>query len=171
MNLDALWTGITGTFAENAAVTSATVTIVAPAAAKVIKAAVRWRTRRRRGVPGHFRRVGSTTHVRPYYRKAKSALIATTFVLRARPRALGISDRGHPARPGRSVSGLVGAAAFLLPVTDRARYAEEYRSELWDLAQSGAGRLRQLLYALRQLRRAIPMGLALRSPRRRSAAP
>ena len=65
---------------------------------------------------------------------------------------------------------LLAAAVRLLPTADRARYAEEYRSELWDLAQSGAGRLRQLWYALRQLRRVLPMSAELRSPRRRGAS-
>jgi hypothetical protein len=69
-----------------------------------------------------------------------------------------------------SAAGLLTAAARLLPAGDRARYGEEYRSELWDLARSGAGRVRQLGYALRQLRRAFPAGVALRSARRRSAA-
>jgi len=69
-----------------------------------------------------------------------------------------------------SAAGLLAAAARLLPAADRARYGEEYRSELWDLARSGAGRLRQLGYALRQLRRALPAAVALRSPRRGSAA-
>lgn len=70
-----------------------------------------------------------------------------------------------------AASGLVGTAAFLLPAADRARYAEEYRSELWDLAKSGAGQLRQLRYALRQFLNALPMRFTLRSLRRRSAAP
>ena len=69
-----------------------------------------------------------------------------------------------------SAAGLLTAAAGLLPAGDRARYGEEYRSELWDLARSGAGRVRQLGYALRQLRRAFPAGIALRSARRRRAA-
>ena len=68
-----------------------------------------------------------------------------------------------------SAAGLLAAAARLLPTADRARYAQEYRSELWDLAHTGAGRIRQLRYALRQLRSAPQMGIALRSPRRRSA--
>lgn len=66
---------------------------------------------------------------------------------------------------------LLTAAAYPLPDGDRVRYAEEYRAELWDLAQAGAGRIRQLRYALRQLRNALPTGFALRSLRRRSAAP
>ena len=74
----------------------------------------------------------------------------------------------RPAWPAR---GLAGAAAFLLPGTGRDRYAEEFRSELWDLAQSGAGRLQQLRYGFRQLCSALPMRLALRSPQRKNAAP
>ena len=49
--------------------------------------------------------------------------------------------------------------------------AEEYRSELWELALVGDGRIRQLRYALRQLRRAPSMGFALRSRHRGSAMP
>jgi hypothetical protein len=35
---------------------------------------------------------------------------------------------------------VVAAAVRLLPPADRARYDEEYRAELWDLAHAGAGR-------------------------------
>jgi hypothetical protein len=70
-----------------------------------------------------------------------------------------------------SAAGLVTAATWLLPAADRARYRDEYWSELWDLARSGDRRLRQLRYALRQLCHAVPMGVALRSPHRRGAAP
>ena len=69
-----------------------------------------------------------------------------------------------------SAAGLLTFAARLLPTADRARYGEEYKSELWDLARSGAGRLRQLGYGLRQLRQALAAGFALRSARRGSAA-
>jgi hypothetical protein len=68
-------------------------------------------------------------------------------------------------------AGLLAAAVRLLPASDRTRYTEEYRAELWDLAQAGAGRIRQLLYALCQIRSAHQMGVALRAPRRRSAVP
>jgi hypothetical protein len=63
------------------------------------------------------------------------------------------------------------AAVRLLPAADRARYAEEYRSELWDLTRPGAGRLRQLGYVMRQLVRILPMCFVLRAPRHRSPAP
>ncbi len=82
---------------------------------------------------------------------------------------------GHGQRGARRVSpsaaGLLAAAVRLLPAADRGRYAEEYRSELWDLAQAGAGRIGQLRYALCQLRSALSVSAALRSPRRRSVAP
>ena len=68
-------------------------------------------------------------------------------------------------------AGLLAAASRLLPAADRDRYDGEYRSELWERAQSGAGRLGQLRYALGQLRRAPRVALALRSPRHRGAAP
>ena len=75
------------------------------------------------------------------------------------------------ARPAWPARRLADAASFLLPSADRDRYSKEFRSELWDLAQDGAGRFMQMRYALRQLRGALPMRMALRRPRRRSAAP
>jgi hypothetical protein len=76
----------------------------------------------------------------------------------------------RPAR-SRSAIGLTKFAASVLPASDRDRYAEEFRAELQDLAQSGAGHLRQLLYGLRQIRGILQMRYALRSPRRKSATP
>jgi transcriptional regulator with XRE-family HTH domain len=78
---------------------------------------------------------------------------------RGRGRVVPVADR------------LLAAAVCWLPDDDRVRYAEEYRAELWDLAQAGAGRVRQLRYALSQLRNALPTAFALRSVRRRSAVP
>lgn len=98
----------------------------------------------------------------------------------ARGRARGLANYLDRARsreqPGArrvvpSAARLLTTAARLLPATHRRRYAEEYRSELWDLAQAGGGRLRQWRYAFCQLRNAIPMSVALRSPRRRSSVP
>jgi len=76
----------------------------------------------------------------------------------------------RPAR-SRSAIGLAEFAASVLPASDRDRYAEEFRAELQDLAQSGAGHPRQLLYGLRQIRGILQMRYALRSPRRKSATP
>lgn len=66
---------------------------------------------------------------------------------------------------------LVTIAASLLPDKDRARFCEEYRSELWDLASAGATRRRQLGYAFRQLLRTVPLRAAVLSPRRRRTGP
>jgi hypothetical protein len=81
-------------------------------------------------------------------------------------------QRRSPAvRITLSASGLVSAAAWLLPAADRPRYCEEYRSELWDLASVGAGRRQQLRYGARQLLRVAPLRVAVLAPRRRNAAP
>jgi hypothetical protein len=53
-----------------------------------------------------------------------------------------------------SAARLLAAAARVLPAADREPYAQEYRSELWELAQAGDGRVGQLCYALRQVRKA-----------------
>ncbi len=66
---------------------------------------------------------------------------------------------------------LLIVAAGLLPAADRARYAAEFRAELWDLAQAGAARRTQVAYAARQLRSAWRMQAAPRAPARRGAAP
>jgi len=78
---------------------------------------------------------------------------------------------GLTARSAKSADGLATLACLLLPSADRARYSEEFRSELWMLAQVGVGSLRQLVHALGHLRSALLLGFRLRSPRRRSAAP
>jgi len=66
---------------------------------------------------------------------------------------------------------LLAAAARLLPASDRARYAEEFRSELAEIARAGAGRRPQLAYAARQLMSARRLRADLRAPRRRGAVP
>ena len=66
---------------------------------------------------------------------------------------------------------VVGIAARLVQVDHRARYAEEFRGELHELAAAGAGRIRQLNYAVSQLLRAPALRIELRSGRRRSASP
>jgi len=70
-----------------------------------------------------------------------------------------------------SAIGLLTATVRLLPAGHRNRYHQEYRSELVDLAQAGAGRIGQLRYAFRQLRSAPQMRFTLRSPRRKGATP
>jgi hypothetical protein len=66
---------------------------------------------------------------------------------------------------------LLAAAARLLPASDRARYAEEFRSELTEIARSGAGRGPQLAYAARVVMSARRLHADLRAPRRRGAVP
>jgi hypothetical protein len=66
---------------------------------------------------------------------------------------------------------LVVAATRLLPVRERARYTEEFESELWDIAQAGGGRRAQLAYAARQVMAARRLRTGLRVPRRRGAVP
>ncbi len=82
-------------------------------------------------------------------------------------------DRGQhgPGRVAPSAERLLDAAARLLPAADRARYAEEYRSELREIAHSGRSRRRQLRYASRQLASSVPLHAELLTPRRRKASP
>jgi hypothetical protein len=61
-------------------------------------------------------------------------------------------------------SDLTGYRAF----ADQIRYAEEWRAELWDLAQAAVPGRWLLAHALRLVRAAWPLRAALRLPRRRS---
>lgn len=77
-----------------------------------------------------------------------------------------------PARgPGALAGRLLAAAAWLVPTRNRARYAEEFRSELAEVAQAGGGRFAQLAYALRVAASSVRLRVALASPRREGAAP
>jgi hypothetical protein len=89
----------------------------------------------------------------------------------ARARASDLQALGRARCVAPTAARLLVAATRLLPAADRARHAEEYRSELADLAHKGAGRLCQLGYALRQLRSSPFTGAALRSAQRRDATP
>ena len=88
-------------------------------------------------------------------------------------------DRARAGRGQRGAAGrvvplagrLLAAAARLLPAGDRARYAEEFRSELAELVGAGAGRRRQLAHAARVVLSARRLRADLRVPRRRGAAP
>jgi len=79
---------------------------------------------------------------------------------------------GHtPAhRIAPAASRLAAATARLLPASDRERFHEEFRSELWDLAAAGMAPRRQIAHALSQLRCAVPLRFAVLSPRRRRAS-
>jgi hypothetical protein len=65
------------------------------------------------------------------------------------------------------LAGRLLAAARLLPAGDRARWAEEFRSELTEIARAGAGRRGQLAYAGRVVLSARRLRADLRAPRRR----
>lgn len=74
-------------------------------------------------------------------------------------------------RVAPSADRLLEGVALLLPPADRARYSEEYHSELWEIARTRAGRRQQLQYAARQLSRAGHLRIAVRAPRRRKVTP
>jgi hypothetical protein len=74
-------------------------------------------------------------------------------------------------KPRPVAAGLLAAAARLLPAKERLRYAEEFRSELWEIAQAGGRCRAQLAYAARQLLAARRLRAALRAPQRRGAVP
>jgi hypothetical protein len=84
------------------------------------------------------------------------------------------SDGKHEEdRMVRSADRLVAVAARMLPASDRARYEEEYRSELWEIAHAGQSipRIRQLLYAVRQAASSYRLRSELLAPRRRKVSP
>jgi hypothetical protein len=85
-------------------------------------------------------------------------------------RAASDRDQSGARQVAASATGLICVAVCLLS-SDRNRCAEEFRSELCDLARCGAGRLRQLQYAFRLLLSVRRTNRALRCPHRRGAAP
>ena len=78
---------------------------------------------------------------------------------------------GEPGPSAPLARRLVAVAARHLPAAERARYSEEFRSELAEIARAGGGRRAQLAYGARQVMSAVRLRAALRSPRQRSAAP
>jgi hypothetical protein len=97
-------------------------------------------------------------------------------IARARARALDLDqapdcgqEQHGPGRVVPSADCLLAAAARLLPAADRARYIEEYRSELWQIAHAGRSARSQMLYALRQLASSVRLHAELRTPRQRKA--
>ena len=80
------------------------------------------------------------------------------------------SSSGQLRVPMRLAGRLTAIAAGLLPGAERARYREEFGSELAEIARAGGGRRAQLAYATRTvLTSAWQLRAALRSPRRRGA--
>jgi hypothetical protein len=80
-------------------------------------------------------------------------------------------EQRRARRVAPSAGRLLAVAARLLPAADRGRYAEEYRSELWEIARGGAGRRQQVRYAVSQLTRVAHLRCAVMTPRRRNASP
>jgi hypothetical protein len=66
---------------------------------------------------------------------------------------------------------LLAAAALLLPARERARYAEEFESELREIAHADGRRRAQLAYGARQVMSAWRLRAELKGLRRRGAAP
>ena len=87
------------------------------------------------------------------------------------PRTQGRGFPGHPRRVAPVARRLITAAAWLLPARERARYVEEFRSELWEIAHVGGRRRAQLVYAVRQVLSAWRLRCGLSAPRRRGTAP
>jgi hypothetical protein len=105
-----------------------------------------------------------------------------TALRSATSRAFELSDaidkfaKQSPGSSGRwpvvpAANRLAGLAMRLLPATARCRYAQEFQSELWELAQAGEPRRRQIGYAWRQLRSALFLRAELAAPSRRKASP
>ncbi|MBE1485617.1 hypothetical protein [Plantactinospora soyae] len=65
-------------------------------------------------------------------------------------------------RPNRAAVQILAGLTRILPETNRPRYAEEFRSELWELARSGATCTQQLMYAIRLFDRAWQLRAELR---------
>ncbi|MBM7861582.1 Rho termination factor N-terminal domain-containing protein [Lentzea nigeriaca] len=64
---------------------------------------------------------------------------------------------------GRVASQMTGWATRLLPDDTRARYEEEFNSELYYLAADGISRWRQAVHAVRLLTRSIPLRMATKA--------
>jgi hypothetical protein len=110
-----------------------------------------------------------------------TALDKTTIPLRAQLHAIAPElsrinakvialEQRRANTPVMSLAGrLLSVAAQLLPASDRARYGEEFRSELTDIAHAGGGRRVQLCYAARQALRVLRLRIELKYPRRSAA--
>lgn len=112
-------------------------------------------------VRGYVRRDG--TRVKAHWRRT-SALLQT---VRAVNEIVWGEDRRGVTWPAGSAATI---ATWFLPHSKRARYAEEFREELWTLAEEGASRWRQMVHAARLVWRTPGLYLALRPPQRRKAS-
>jgi hypothetical protein len=74
-------------------------------------------------------------------------------------------------RVAPSATHLLAIAVNFLPAGHRERYAEEFMSELWELAHAGEARRHQIYYALTQLVSVWPLRAELRISRQRQVVP
>lgn len=104
-------------------------------------------------------------HILRHYLALSHEQATQVLVLLARLDATGTSSPAPAAvRLSASARWLIGLALRVIPAAERARYAEEWRGELWDLAAGPARRRRQIAHALRTVacawsqRRAVSEG-------------
>jgi hypothetical protein len=81
------------------------------------------------------------------------------------------SSQGEEKRAAPLAKQLLKAAPILLPASTRTRYAEEFQSELTELAIAGAGKFRQLTHVTRVIISISRLRADLHAPKRRGAAP
>jgi hypothetical protein len=81
-----------------------------------------------------------------------------------------IRDRHDVSQVAPMAGRLVVIAARLLPVRERARYVDEFKSELWEIAHASGALRPQLIYAARLVMSAGHLRAELRVPRRRGAS-
>jgi hypothetical protein len=79
------------------------------------------------------------------------------------PRAATVTAAGRAA-PWTGAVRLTLVSVRVLPVTDQARYAEEWQADLYELAFTGASWWAQLVYALRILNDAWVLRAELKAP-------
>jgi len=75
------------------------------------------------------------------------------------------------ARPGKQALRLVEIVLRVLPPDQRSRYGEEFRAELYGLAEMNRPYGAQLIYVLRLFNRVFDLRYELRRPSRRSVNP
>jgi hypothetical protein len=110
-------------------------------------------------------RWGSYEELLDQIRHASRSANQIVRLLRATaPGAHASSEPASPAEPARLAVQLAQFAARVLPVADQARYSDEYRSELYELAAARVSRLRQMLHAVRLIDRAWVLRAELRAP-------
>lgn len=78
----------------------------------------------------------------------------------------GVLAKGQ-VRTAACAGWLVRVALRILPAAERTRYGEEWRGELWDLAEGSARRRRQTHHAMRLVVRAWPVRYGIREGQHR----